>query len=92
MLQDYCLPDDRRATYLQAVQDLNTYWGSHLTPRKALESLAGKLSVLAGCVCGAISKSHLLDSMYPNPLALAISNTVTVSGGGGDRSRRLGAR
>ena len=66
--QELSLPDDKRIAYAQAVADFTAaYRGTGKAPRKALESLAGKL--LYACrVCrwGYLYVQELLDSLYPS--------------------------
>lgn len=80
--QELSLPDDKGAAYLQAVKDFKAHQGSNTAPRKALESLAGKL--LYACrVCrwGYLYVQELLDSLYPGPLNNPPAHTVTLTEG-----------
>ena len=67
--QELSLPDDKRTAYAQAVTDFTAaYQSSNKAPRKALESLAGKL--LYACrVCrwGYLYMQEMLDCLYPFP-------------------------
>lgn len=67
--QELSLPHDKRTCYAQAVSDFTaTFKDSNKAPRKALESLAGKL--LYACrVCrwGYLYMQEILDCLYPFP-------------------------
>lgn len=67
--QELSLPDEKRSAYAQAVAEFTAaYQGGNKAPRKALESLAGKL--LYACrVCrwGYLYMQEMLDCLYPFP-------------------------
>jgi len=77
------LPEGKRTTYLQPVMEFKAnYPGTNKAPRKALESLAGKL--LYACqVCrwGYLYVQELLDSLYPGPIAPPPTYAVTLMEG-----------
>jgi integrase len=81
--QELSLPDDKRAAYAQAVADFTaTYKDTNRAPRKALESLVGKL--LYACrVCrwGYLYVQELLDSLYPAPFLPQPPREVALSEG-----------